>query len=410
MRLVRRRASLSSLAALKALAARSGWLLDGPDGLHAGLGPSLLELELAGGRDHTDAVARLGEIELVGEDGPAGSGAVAFATLPFDPVAPGALHVPRLSVLATAEGTWVCAPEGEDLDGLLEGVAAPNQGPQRPRSLVSEPTADEYAHRVAQAVEMLRRKEIDKVVLARSVRGTVPEPLDAAALAERLRQREPACTIYALPTSDGRRFVGASPELLVRREGAVATCHPLAGTIALPAHELADDYERWLLGSAKNLHEHAVVVDEIVQSLSGDFEDIEADPTPSIVTLGTIAHLGSWIRARASGPDTPDALDLVRRLHPTAAVAGQPRDAAYDLLRQLEALDRGHYAGPVGWLDQRGDGEWWIGLRGVVIDGSSFEAWAGAGIVSESDPIAEREETRDKLSVVLSALLLDRIS
>ena len=96
-------------------------------------------------------------------------------------------------------------------------------------------------------------------------------------------------------------------------------------------------------------------------------------------------------------------------LHPTAAVGGIPRVAAYELLQRLESFERGHYAGPVGWVDQSGDGEFWIGIRGVLVDGADFEAWAGAGIVSESDPIAEREETRDKLASVLSSVLVDRI-
>jgi isochorismate synthase len=275
---------------------------------------------------------------------------------------------------------------------------------------VYQPTAEEYAHNVALAVEVLRRKEIDKVVLARAVLGTVPEPLDAAAIAARLRLREPVCTIYSLPTIDGRRFVGASPELLARRIGGTVSCHPLAGTIALPPNVAPDDYENWLLGSAKNLHEHAVLVDEIVQLLARDYEDITADPSPSIVALRTVAHLGTWVTGvHQDASSAPDALAVLRLLHPTAAVGGLPRQRAYELLTRLEQHDRGAYAGPVGWLDARGDGEWWVGIRGVIVDANAFEAWAGAGIVSESDPIAEREETRDKLASVLSSVLVDRV-
>ncbi len=202
--------------------------------------------------------------------------------------------------------------------------------------------------------------------------------------------------------------MGASPELLVRRDGVEVTCHPLAGTIALPANVAADDYQTWLLGSAKNLHEHAVMVDDVVQLLTRYFEDIEADATPSIVALRSVAHLGTWVRARARD-EAPDALSVLALLHPTAAVGGIPRRAAHDLIIQLEEHPRGHYAGPLGWMDARGDGEWWVGIRGVLVEGDSFEAWAGAGIVSESDPTAEREETRDKLASVLSALLAERV-
>jgi isochorismate synthase EntC len=204
--------------------------------------------------------------------------------------------------------------------------------------------------------------------------------------------------------------VGASPELLVRRRGAEISCHPLAGTITLPPNVAPDDYETWLLGSTKNLHEHSVVVDEIVLNLAHVYEEIYADPEPSIVALRTVAHLGTHVSARhPTLANAPDALDVLRLLHPTAAVGGIPREPAYDLIQRLEQHDRGAFAGPVGWMDARGDGEWWIGLRGVLLSGVSFEAWAGAGIVSESDPIAEREETRTKLAVVLSSLLSDGV-
>ena len=185
---------------------------------------------------------------------------------------------------------------------------------------------------------------------------------------------------------------------------------PLAGTISLPPNAAPDDYHTWLLGSAKNLHEHAVVVDDIVQLLSRDYDDIVADSTPSIVALRTVAHLGSWVTGvHGDALRAPDALAVLRLLHPTAAVGGMPRDAAVELLARLEQHDRGHYAGPVGWVDACGDGEWWLGLRGVLVDGAAFEAWAGAGIVSESDPIAEREETRDKMASVLTSVLVDRV-
>ena len=135
-----------------------------------------------------------------------------------------------------------------------------------------------------------------------------------------------------------------------------------------------------------------------------------ADAEPSIVTLRTVAHLGTNITATSHSLEhAPDALDVLRMLHPTAAVGGIPRQSAYELIRRLEQHDRGNFAGPLGWVDAQGDGEWWIGLRGVLLSGRDFEAWAGAGIVSESDPIAEREETKEKLAVVLSSVLVDRI-
>ena len=413
MRFVREEITTIGWDQLRTLGARNGWLVETADVLRSGFGSAALTIDLGGGLDvHTDALGELQHHELKGVDGPPGTGIVAFATLPFDRTAPGQLSVPTYVITQTKDGrAWLTSPEGSrDFKEALATLVAPTQETQSLRSLSYQPTPEEYAHNVALAVELLRRKEIDKVVLARSVLGTVPEALDGAAIAARLRVREPICTIYSLPTTEGRRFVGASPELLVRRIGATFECNPLAGTIALPPNEAPDDYQTWLLGSTKNLHEHGVLVDELVQQLSNSYDEITADPNPSIVTLRSIAHLGTWVKGlRHDAASAPDALELLRLLHPTAAVGGIPRNDAYELIVRLEQHDRGHYAGPLGWIDNNGDGEWWIGIRGVIINGTAFEAWAGAGIVSESDPIAEREETKDKLAAVLSSVLVDRV-
>ena len=413
MRFTRHRIEPLRADVLRTLGARDGWLVETPEVLRVGFGELAERIALAGGLDATtDAVSSLARHTLAGDEGPAGTGVVAFATLPYDRLAPGEMQLAQFTITQQAHGdTWITALEDSDTWRYLYDAVRPAvQETQSVRSLTYQPTPEEYAHNVALAVEILRRKEIDKVVLARAVLGSVPEIIDAAAIAQRLKVREPICTLYSLPTGDERRFVGASPELLVRRTGTEILCHPLAGTITLPPNVAPDDYETWLLGSTKNLHEHGVVVDEIVRNLANVYDDITADAEPSIVTLRTVAHLGTWISAQSHNlDDAPDALEVLRMLHPTAAVGGIPRESAYELIRRLEEHDRGNFAGPLGWIDAEGDGEWWIGLRGVLINGREFEAWAGAGIVSESDPIAEREETKDKLNVVLSSVLVDRV-
>lgn len=413
MNFVRERITAQSLDALRSCAARDGWLLETTDVLRVGLGERVDQIDLKGGLeksfDPRDALARH---TLTGVDGPAGTGVVAFGSLPFDRSAPARLDVPEFVITQTRNGdTWLTRHVGsEHWRELLASATAPVQETQSLRSLTLQPTPDQYAHNVALAVEILRSKEIDKVVLARAVLGSVTEPIDPAALAQRLRLREPLCAIYSVPTTDGRRYVGASPELLARRTGHTLVSHPLAGTIALPPNVAPDDYQNWLLGSTKNLHEHSVPVNEIVTSLATIYDNVYADPNPSIVTLRTLAHLGTWISASsADGANAPDALEVLRLLHPTSAVGGVPRQRAYELIRQLEQHDRGQYAGPLGWIDANGDGEWWIGFRGVLLRGAEFEAWAGAGIVSESDPTAEREETKAKLASVLSSVLVDHI-
>jgi menaquinone-specific isochorismate synthase len=411
MKFVRHALAPFRIETLRTLGAREGWLIETPELIRMGAGRVVDRIELVGGLDATtSAISALSRHELLGDDGPAGSGVVAFGALPFDRNAAGTLCVPEFVVnqLVTGEAWLTTSSDVKSWQVLYDNVVEPTQVTQRPTSVMFQPEPEVYAHHVALAVEILRRKEIDKVVLARAVLGTVPDVIDAGAIAHRLRAREPVCTLYSVPTDDGRRFIGASPELLVRRSAEAIQCHPLAGTITLPENVAPDDYETWLLGSTKNLHEHAVVVDEIVSNLSNVYEDIEADATPSIVTLRTVAHLGSRITARWSGESpAPDALEVLRMLHPTAAVGGIPRESAYELLCRLEEHDRGVFAGPVGWIDAAGDGEWWIGLRGVLLRGRDFEAWAGAGIVSESDPLSEREETRDKLAVVLGSVLVD---
>jgi len=413
MRFERRRIAKESLETLRTVGAREGWLIETSDVMRVGFGDAVDHVVLEQGLDAPyDATSVLRHHECAGDDGPPGSGVVAFGALPFDRSTPSQLDVPQYCITQTSNGdAWLTSLEGSTTwAALLEAATPPVQETQSLRSLALEPTPDEYAHNVALAVEILRSKEIDKVVLARSVRGSVPETIDAAAVAQRLHHREPLCTIYSIPTSDARRFVGATPELIARRSGRGLQSHPLAGTIALPPNVEPEDYLTWLLGSTKNLHEHNVPVNEIVTALESVYDDVEADAGPSIVALRTLAHLGTWIEASCHDErDAPDALAVLRLLHPTSAVGGVPRQSAYELIRRLEPIDRGYYAGPLGWIDANGDGEWWIGFRGVLVKGATFEAWAGAGIVSESDPIAEREETRAKLASFLSSVLVDAV-
>lgn len=408
MRFVRHRVEPLSRETVRSLAAREGWLIDSGDVLRAGVGGPATKLSLTDGTN-LEVAQYLKSFVLEGDPGIRGTGVVAFGTLPFDRDAPAELCVPEHVITITSDATWVTSlDDSSEWRKLIAATTEPIQEPLGVRTLTMSPSPDLYSHLVAKAVERLRNKELVKVVLARSVEGELDDVIDAGALAQRLRHREPACTIYSLPTLDSRRFVGASPELLIRRTQSEVESHPLAGTVALPSKSDIDDFGTWLLGSAKNLHEHAVLVDEIVRQLAESFDDVRADSEPSIVMLRTVAHLGTWIHATNSPQPPLDALDVVRLIHPTPAVGGLPRELARELIRELETKDRGHYAGPVGWLDQDGDGDWWLGIRGVLVEGDHFEAWAGAGIVSESDPLGEREETRDKLQSVLGSLLVSR--
>jgi len=378
-------------------AASSGWLIHTPTEMRCGFGGALRQVEVPG----LEQMANESEIfQGISCDDPALL--TAFASVPFSRQKAFVVSIPRIVVVQRSSGeAFVIAEEGVDVASDLNSSQSPSISPRAHR-MAFEPSPDSYATAVAEAVEHLRRGELAKVVLARSCRGEFSHEVSGSAIANRLHDLEPSCTIYSLPTSAGKRFVGASPELLVSVEESEILCHPLAGTIANEGTSDTSTYATWLLGSSKNRAEHRFVVDDIVERLSEVASDISADAEPSIVTLRSVTHLGSHIRARRN--ETATSISALSALHPTPAVGGLPRKEAVELIEKLEPIDRGFYAGAVGWCNAAGDGSWWVGIRGIAFHDRNFEVWAGAGIVSDSDPIAEREETRNKLDSVLHAI------
>ena len=250
------------------------------------------------------------------------------------------------------------------------------------------------------ALEAIGAGRLDKVVLAREAAVEAEWPFPRAELLRRLQRRPGGSTfLYA---SDG--FVGASPELLVRRRGRVATSRPMAGTVPQgdSASAEADGLAR-LTGSPKEAVEHRLVVDAVAEGLAKVADRVQVG-RPEVVRLATVAHLATEITADLTGP-LPTALELAGLLHPTPAVGGSPRDAALAAIAALEPFDRGCYAGPVGWVDRAGDGEWAVALRGATLEGRHARLVAGAGIVPGSDPDAEWAETEHKLRAMLEVLL-----
>jgi menaquinone-specific isochorismate synthase len=204
-----------------------------------------------------------------------------------------------------------------------------------------------------------------------------------------LRAEQPGCIVYV----DGG-FVGASPELLVRRSGRHVFARPLAGTGADADALLASEKDAW---------EHHLVIDAMVTALATVADDIQADG-PHALVLADVTHLATTITACLRDRAT-SALDVARLLHPTPAVGGWPTGPALAAIQDLEPHARGRYAGPCGWVDARGDGEFVIALRGAVLDGARAQLHAGAGIVAGSDPAGEWAETRAKLAPMLHALV-----
>lgn len=305
--------------------------------------------------------------------------------------------------------------------GLAHQVVGSEHALQRPASgadversyeITEFPTPDEYAAMVDKALAKIADGSLHKVVLGRCLDVVSDPPLVPAEIIDRLLTTRPGRYVFAVPLvagssdgalpDDGPILVGASPELLVRREGLDISCTPLAGSVPRSG-DAAEDARRAeaLQRSAKDLAEHAFVVEAIVHALKEVCVEIEYPATPELLSTDTVWHLATPIRARlAAGAEGPSALRLAQLLHPTPAVGGVPTAAANAVIADLEGDLRDWFAGCVGWVDGRGDGEFAITIRAAVMDGARLRLFAGAGIVAGSDPASEVRETGAKLATM----------
>jgi isochorismate synthase len=330
-----------------------------------------------------------------------------FGSVPFDPRRTGWFQVPHAAVRRDREGeTWAIEFEGFRVTGTGRPVS--RVGPHEPFSgmqIRPEPPPDRYERAVRTAVDRIRAGELRKVVLARTVELVAGRELDPTHLLWRLRAAEPHAYAFAMPIHSGRaRMVGASPELLLSRFGREVRANPLAGSAGRSGDPDQDraSAER-LQHSSKDREEHHIVVEAMVRVLGPLCEDLTWDPEPVLLETANVWHLSTRIRGTLTEP-APHALELVRQLHPTPAVCGEPTDAAMALIEALEPVPRDAYAGAVGWMDANGDGVWAIALRCARLDGDVARLYAGAGIVADSDPASELDETERKFRAFLDAL------
>ena len=349
-----------------------------------------------------DALAAIARDDLVGLPG---TGPVAFGALPFLPGADTDLLVPELTVGVDPSGrAWVTSvgPQGSvpDPHAQLAAVLAtsgrpsPVDGPSSFTVAAARPPA-EWVDAVATATARIRAGELDKVVLAREVTVTADAPISVPTVLLRLSQHYPGCFLYLV---DG--YCGAPPELLVSRSGDVVRAHPFAGTKPRRGDPDADAVlAAELLASPTYRHEHQVTIDVVHDTLLAFSSYVDYEPEPSVVPLANVVHLATLVEGRLSHPPA-SILELVDALHPTPAVCGRPREAALAVIAELEGLDRGRYAGAVGWLDADGNGE-----GAVAIRGRTARVIAGNGMVGDSDPPTELIETRAKLQAMLSAIV-----
>ena len=295
-------------------------------------------------------------------------------------------------------------------DGAGGNGSTPDGGPLAlPGILQScdQPAVEEWMRRVDELRSDVSDGRLQKVVAARTVELGLDRPfgtLDLARIAERLRRHMPTCTCFAF-LRGGSIFFGATPELLISRRGRRIETLALAGSIASdPSPERRKELERLLLESAKDRLEHDLVVRFLVERLDRSCGAAAPSSAPGVRVLRNVLHLETPIRAAlAEAAEPPHVLRLVRALHPTPAVAGSPTVDALAAIRRTEDRDRGWYAGPVGWFDGRGDGEFSIALRSCLASGRKGLLYSGAGIVADSDPDRELAETNLKLDAILGA-------
>jgi salicylate biosynthesis isochorismate synthase/menaquinone-specific isochorismate synthase len=314
------------------------------------------------------------------------------------------LRVPELAVTRVRGRTYATAAS-PDAEALLELNATGLRAPAARRlevTPVRNPLA--WTAAVGSAASRLRAGDAAKVVLAREVLARGDGVVSAAMVARSLRAAYPSCFIYLITGADGTAFVGASPELLVRRSGGRAFSQPMAGSVARGATDAEDErLARQLEDSSKDKVEHRVVSDFVVEALRPFAREVTA-PAPEVVRFTNIQHLATSVSAELLEPPA-DALELAAALHPTPAVGGWPRDAADALIDKLEGMERGWYAGAVGWIDARGDGEFAVALRCGLLWEDGARLYAGVGVMPDSDPALELEETELKFKALLTALV-----
>jgi menaquinone-specific isochorismate synthase len=334
-----------------------------------------------------------------------GSGPVAFGSFTFDASSDGSVMiVPRAVLGRDGRGkAW--------LTTVTERGEVPATWPPPANPELAAPTGlswhdgslpgPRWEQAVAEAVAAIRAGGLRKVVLARDVFATADEPIDARVLLRRLALRYPDCFTFSC---DG--MIGATPELLVRRAGNQVSALVLGGTLprgADPAQDKALGEE--LLASAKNNEEHAYAVDSIREALGPLCQTLDVEARPSLLKFPNLQHLGTQVRGvLVDGTAPRSALALAAAVHPPAAVCGTPAGTALELIRDLEHMDRERYAGPVGWVDANGNGEWGIALRCGQLSGRTARLFAGCGIVAGSEPAAELAETLVKLQPMRGAL------
>lgn len=330
-----------------------------------------------------------------------GSGLITFGSFTFSDDAEGSVLIVPEVVVGRRDGVAWITVTGHGIGSVPDIATSPASPPADGTTFADGPVDSvTWQGLVAQAVTRIAAGELDKVVLARDLVATLTEPLDVRAPLTKLADDYPSCWTFNV---DG--FFGSTPEMLVRLERGLVTSRVLAGTIRRTGD---DGHDMALAGSlarsSKDLEEHEYAVRSVADALAPHCTSMNVPEAPFVLHLPNVMHLATDVTGVIK--DEASALTLAASLHPSAAVGGTPTPAAVALIAEIEQLDRGRYAGPVGWIGASGDGEWGIGLRSAQVegDGSQVRLFAGCGIVADSIPADELAESNAKLIPVRDAL------
>jgi menaquinone-specific isochorismate synthase len=328
-----------------------------------------------------------------------GTGPVLFTSFSFDRNEESIAVIPRVIVGKKGENSWITWI-GEGAQPALADTA-PLDRDQHFEWGQGTLTEQQWESRVAQAIAKIDKAEIEKVVLARDLIASTSGEIDVRPVLRKLAENYPATWVFAV---DG--LIGATPELLLRLSRGMVTSRVLAGTIPRTGDDARDlALAGSLARSSKDLEEHEFAVRSVAEALEPFCSSTNVPEAPFVLHLANVMHLATDVTGNLlESKHHVDAFALLKSLHPSAAVCGTPRNIAFDVIDEIEGMNRGRYAGPVGWIDARGDGELGIALRSGQVTGNEIRIFAGCGIVAGSDPVVELAESNAKFSAMRSAL------
>ena len=335
------------------------------------------------------------------EVGEPGTGLVCFGSFAFaDEPGDSVLVVPQVVLGRRGGSAWLTTIGPAPVEVPTLALADEPPAPEGVSFADGALNGEQWMTVVADAVARIGAGDLEKVVLARDLIATTVAPLDVRWPLRRLTETYPMCWTFHV---DG--LFGATPEMLVRRERGLVTSRVLAGTIRRTGDDERDlALAATLARSSKDLEEHEYAVRSVADALDPHCSSMNVPEAPFVLHLPNVMHLATDVAGVVHDAGTVSSLQLAEALHPSAAVGGTPTPVATALIGKIERMDRGRYAGPVGWMDASGDGEWGIALRSAAVEGSTVRLFAGCGIVAESDPAAELAESQAKFVPVRDAL------